>query len=112
MKKFLILPGILSLLAISFFSQIWEQSVSKRAGEDIVISWEYPNESPIDGFSVYRQTGIASTPTKVASLGPMERTVTLAMPTGTTKQYRFRVVAVKGTSISPAGREVVVNRIN
>lgn len=99
-------------LALSLNAQTWGRSVFKVAGETIQISWIYPAEleGKITGFSVYRQAGVTGAPVCVATAPPSGREIVLTMPAGTTQQYRFRVMAVVGISISPAGPEVIVNR--
>lgn len=107
MKTFILI--LLSVFTLS--AATWDREISKRSGEAIEITWEYPADTPVDGFVVYRQTTISSAPAKFADLSPNTRRLNYIMPSGSTVQYRFRVMAIKGSSISPAGPEVVVNRI-
>ncbi len=91
----------------------WENVALKSVGESIQITWTWPveRESSIKEFSIYRTTGVSSTPAKLAVVSKNLRIFQYVMPGGVTKQYRFRVYAVDlAGSISPAGNEVLVNR--
>lgn len=110
MKLFLLLVLLSSPLLLA---QTWENEGEKRAGETITITWEYDadDEAQLTAWSLYRQTGVSNTPSKVASALPSAREFVYVMPSGTTKQYRFFVRPVKGTLIGPAGTEVIINRV-
>lgn len=107
----------LTLLLILFFSTVlhadWQESYKKSAGELITISWDWPgfSESEITGFSIDRSTSVYGPYRNIGSVPNTFRRFTYIMPSGTTKQYRFRIHVVDlNGEISPAGPEVIVDR--
>ena len=89
----------------------WDREIAAHTGDIVTITWEYPEGTNIERFDVYQQVGLTGTTKLVSSLDPSLRGIEFIMPSGKTKQFRFRIVAVIGTSSSPAGWEIVVNRI-
>ncbi len=114
MKKFRLVFVFMGLwVAVVWGAELWENAVSRKAGETIVISWEYPSSPPLlQGFAIYRATGLTASPTKVATLGKDARQWSTTMPSGSTQQYRFlvRPIHVVGGNVGPAGKEVIVTR--